>query len=217
MKNQIRVYLAGPIRWCSEEQRDWWRKEVKQRLRHLEFEDPVKWFKERVPQEISKLAACDIVLANMWKESIGTTVSILRARQQGKPVVLLDPNRLNHAILHTLVSPEKTLLDLDEACERVNELAEALAKPFRVRNAAGEETPFDPRRLAASVSETAAAAGQSDPVLAELISAPTIVELRQAGAQNGYVSTEDIRTSVRSRLDWVARSTSGALRVKSKR
>ncbi len=118
MRRKVRVYLAGPIRGCSDEQATWWRQEVKRQLKHLEFEDPVNWFKEPgVPREISKLAPCDLMLANMWKESIGTTVGVIRARQQGKPVVLLDPNRLNNPILASLIAPETPTRDIAEACK----------------------------------------------------------------------------------------------------
>jgi nucleoside 2-deoxyribosyltransferase len=88
---RLRVYLAGPIRGCNEEQRTWWRNEVKQLLKKdFDFEDPTEWADDFVvSREIAKLEACDILLANMWKESIGTTLGVVRARHQGKPVVLI--------------------------------------------------------------------------------------------------------------------------------
>jgi len=45
------------------------------------------------------MEACDVLVADMWKESIGSNLSIIRARQQGKQVILLDPN---HVLLREL-------------------------------------------------------------------------------------------------------------------
>ncbi len=200
----LRVYLAGPIRGCSEEQQTWWRKEVKERLnREFEFEDPTDWADDKgIPLEIAKLEACDIVLANMWKESIGTTLGIVRARQQGKPVVLIDPNRISNAILDTLVLPETHVHSIDEACMRVRKLAVEF-KPFVVAKKDGEPEDFNPRKLARSVSAAAAAAGRGDPGFEEQISGPVIAKLRREGGQSGTVTTERIRTAVFERLEWM--------------
>jgi len=118
MTTRLRFYLAGPIRGCSDEQKTWWRDEAKQLLkRDFDFEDPTEWADDRVLSlEIPKLEACDILLANMWKESIGTTLGIVRARHQGKPVVLADPNRIHNAILLRLVGVDNHFHSLDEAC-----------------------------------------------------------------------------------------------------
>ena len=69
MTTRLRVYLAGPIRGCSDDQKTWWRDEAKQLLkRDFDFEDPTQWADDRVLSlEIPKLEACDILLANMWK------------------------------------------------------------------------------------------------------------------------------------------------------
>ncbi len=208
MTHTLRVYLAGPIRGCTEEQKTWWREEVKQRLgRQFEFEDPTDWADDKgVPREIAKLEACDIVLANMWKESIGTTVGIIRANDQGKPVVLIDPNHMDNSILESLVFPESPVRSIDEACRRLVELAGELG-PLRVRKRSGEEEHFYPRKLTSSVARAAAEAGVNDPSLEELISKPAIVSLRRKGEQRaapglaGWVTTEEIRQELFDQLE----------------
>ncbi len=121
MADRLRVYLAGPITGCTDEQKTWWREQVKQRLsRQFDFDDPVEWSDNKeLQREIAKIEASHIVLANMWKESIGTTVGMIRASRQGKPVVLIDPNHMNNPHLESLVLPEKPVRTIDEACKRL--------------------------------------------------------------------------------------------------
>jgi glycosyltransferase involved in cell wall biosynthesis len=163
MTTRLRIYLAGPIRGCNDEQKTWWRNEVKQLLKKdFDFEDPTEWADDFVlSREIAKLEACDILLANMWKESIGTTLGIVRARHQGKPVILVDPNRINNAILNGLVSPEAHVHTMAEACARLRVLA-AEFKPFVVLKKNGTQEAFSTKKVVQSVSLAAAAAGVAD-------------------------------------------------------
>ena len=201
MAKRLRVYLAGPIRGCNEEQCTWWREDVKRRLKEFDFEDPTDWADDRgVPREISKLEACDLVLANMWKESVGTTVGIVRANQQGKPVVLVDSNRANNAILNALVAPEEHVHTLEDACARLRQLA-AEFKPFTVLKKDGTEQRFLPAKVTRSVSLAAAEAGVTDAGFEERISGQVISRLRHEGGQHGMVTTEEIRTALFERLE----------------
>ena len=203
---RLRVYLAGPIRGCNDEQRTWWRNEVKQLLKKdFDFEDPTGWADDFVvSREIAKLEACDILLANMWKESIGTTLGIVRARHQGKPVVLIDPNRIHNAILAGLVAPETHLHTIDEACKRLRELAAEFNKKFTVRKRDGSEQIFSTKKVVQSVALAAAAAGVTDAALEEQISGPVIVRLRREGGQHGLLQTSEIREALFERLGWMS-------------
>ena len=203
MTAKLRVYLAGPIRGCNQEQRTWWRTEVKSRLeREFDFEDPTLWPKEGVviPKEVPSIEDCDIVLANMWKESIGTTLGIARARHQGKPVILIDSNRINNDILTALVHPEVPVHSLDEACARLRQLA-AEFKTIVVEKNPGEKEDFDPRKLAGSVSAAAAAAGKSDVGFEERVSGPVVARVRRDGGPFGSITTEQIRVAVSDQLE----------------
>ncbi len=211
MPRKLRVYLAGPITGCTDEQAKWWREEVKSRLSHqFEFEDPTDWADERpIPLEIEKIQACDIVLANMWKESIGTTVGIIRANEQGKPVVLVDPNHMNNAILQSLLQPEKPVRSIEEACRRLQEIAKEL-KPLWVMKKDGRKEEFSPGKLTRSVARAAAEAGVHDPNLEQLIAKPVIDELRRLGERRSgpfteaSVTTEEIRRKLLDRLESLA-------------
>jgi len=218
MTTRLRVYLAGPIRGCNDEQRTCWRNEIKQTLKKdFDFEDPAEWADDYVlSREISKLEACDILVANMWKESIGTTLGVIRARHQGKPVVLIDPNHLNNAILNGLVAPDKPVRTIEEACRRLRQLSGEFARSFVVRKRDGREEPFSTKKLVQSVSLAAAAAGVMDPALEEQISGPVISSLRRAGGQHGAVDTGDIRQALFDRLGWMASDPGQALEVRTR-
>lgn len=197
MTTRLRVYLAGPIRGCSDEQKTWWRDEAKQLLkRDFDFEDPTAWADDRVLSlEIPKLEACDILLANMWKESIGTTLGIVRARHQGKPVVLADPNRIHNAILLRLVGVDNHFHSLDEACKRVRELGSDF-KDFVVLKRDGAEEDFSVKKVVQSIGLAAAKAGVADPAFEEQISSPVISRLRRDGGRFGLLESMAIRGAI---------------------
>jgi ATP cone domain len=215
--SKLRVYLVGPIRGCNDEQRTWWRREVKQALKKdFEFEDPTEWADDFVvSREIGKLEACDLLLANMWKESIGTTLGIVRARHQGKPVVLVDSNRIHNAILSGLVAPEKPVHTIEDACRRLRELA-AEFKPFVVRKRDGAEQAFSQKKLVRSVSLAAAAAGVTDAALEEQISGPVIARLRREGGRRGLLETAEIRAALFDRLGWMSADPGQPLEFRSR-
>ncbi len=216
MTSRLRVYLAGPIRGCNDEQRTHWRSEVKQALkRDFDFEDPAEWSGDYVlSREISKLEACDIVLANMWKESVGTVLGVIRACHQGKPVVLIDPNHIHSAILNGLVAPEKPVYTIDEACKRLQELAGEFTRSFVVRKRDGRDEPFATKKLVESVSLAAAAAGVTDLALEEQISGPVISALRRRGSLHGLVETGEIREALFDRLGWMSADPAQAMEVR---
>ncbi len=204
MTHRLKIYLAGPIRGCSPEQCTWWREEAKQILKKdFDFEDPTDWADDRVmSREMAKLEACDMVLANMWKESIGTTLGIVRARHQGKPVVVVDPNRIHNAILMRLVGEEDYFHTLEDACARLRETARGF-KDFVVRKRDGDEEAFSVSKLVQSVSLAAAKAGVSDQVFEQQITGPVIARVRRDGGRHGLVETADIRRAVFEQLDFM--------------
>ncbi|MCE5252987.1 MAG: hypothetical protein LLG45_02065 [Actinomycetia bacterium] len=215
---KVRVYLAGPIRGCNDEQRTHWRNEIKQALKkEFDFEDPAEWPDDyALSREVSKLEACDLLLANMWKESIGTTLGVIRARHQGKPVVLIDPNRINNPILNGLVVPEKPVYTLEDACTRLRELAAEFARTFTVRKRDGREEPFSTKKLVQSVALAASAAGVMDPALEEQISGPVISTLRRSGGRHGVVQTSEIREALFDRLGWMSADPGQPLDVRTR-
>lgn len=202
---RLKVYLAGPIRACNMEQQTWWRKEMRGRLPEFDFVDPTELREESVVgREIWDLDACELVAANMWRESVGTTLGIVRAHQQGKPVVLIDPNRMDNSILNSLVAPEVPVRSMDEACKRLRELGNEF-RPFTVNKTAKPEERFSPSKLARSVARACSAAGVVEAGFAEQISAPVIADLRRDGGRQGFLESKDIRAAVFARLDAMCR------------
>lgn len=104
-KRKFTVYLAGPISGCNDAQRHLWREEVKKEYgKDLEFVDPTEALKEArydiVKADLQAIEEADGLLVNMWKESIGSAIGIVRAYGAGKPVVVADPNHINNRILN---------------------------------------------------------------------------------------------------------------------
>lgn len=113
------------------------------------------------PREIGLVKDCDVVLANMWRPSIGTTLSIVRARQRGKPVVLLLSKRVQSPMLEAIVGEANVARTMVDAVARV---AAMLKEEERLRS-------FDFSELAEGngteaitrlVVEAASSAGEAD-------------------------------------------------------
>jgi hypothetical protein len=92
------VYLCGPINGCTDAECNDWRNYAKSRLpRTL---DPMRRdyrgreaeaYREVVELDKRDVVACDVVLANCPKPSVGTSMEILLAWQIGRPVVAVAP------------------------------------------------------------------------------------------------------------------------------
>ena len=108
----MNVYMAGPINACSDGEAGDWRTELKNRLyedpRHcvspsngINFIDPMaRDFRGIegshtdgiVEGDLMDIQASDIVIANCWKPSAGTSMEIFYARHVlGKHVIVLHP------------------------------------------------------------------------------------------------------------------------------
>ena len=199
----IRVYLAGPISGCNEDQKVLWRDEVRKRLgKDFEIEDPLEWADDRViTREIEKISSCDVVLANMWKESIGTTIGILRAIQSGKPVILVDPNHINNPILRSLIPGENIVDSVEKACTRVRDL-QPLFKEFTVQKRDGDDVErFDSQKMALSIKKACAEAGVDDSVFVQRITGPAIWRARSLGVERGSITSKEIRDIIFDELD----------------
>lgn len=99
------IYLAGPIKDCTWEQKTEWRNEVKEFLGKFgfEFSDPMEFEASitectQTPREMGKklvqvdlehIGKSEIILANMWKISIGTIMELVYASQLHKNVYVV--------------------------------------------------------------------------------------------------------------------------------
>jgi nucleoside 2-deoxyribosyltransferase len=150
-ERRLTIYLAGPISNCGENQKKKWREDLRDALHRKLHPRPTiinpadtKW----VPlQEIEEIDRCDVVIANMWRESIGTTVGIVHARRTGKPVILIDPNYLDSKILKELVG-RRPVRSVDEAVKvLIEKVAPEVNQPLQVRKANGALEPFSLAKL----------------------------------------------------------------------
>lgn len=98
----MRVYLAGPINGCDDAEANDWRRIVKEVLkaRRVDWLDPMDrdergkeadQFAEIVEGDKADIDACDAVFAFCWQPSVGTSMEILYAHNQGKPVTAVIP------------------------------------------------------------------------------------------------------------------------------
>src|SRR4051794_35106863 len=120
--NRVTVYLAGPVSNCNEEQVTRWRHRVKELLDSSTYEciDPAMKRGTWNPQdEIVDIDRSDVVIANLWKESVGTVVGVIQARRRGKPVILIDQNFIESKVLNTFVGKLR-VRSVDAAIQMLN-------------------------------------------------------------------------------------------------
>lgn len=198
------VYMAGPITGCNDDQKKRWRREFVDavgRLRNdVEYYDPTEWSTDWRPlRETLQLRSVDVVVANMWKESVGTTVGIMQAIDVGKPVILIDPCYLNSKILSGLIGSEPAR-SIEEAAERLDAVLDGI-KELVVLKTTGEQAPFELTKLVASIQTACGAAHVPEDLFAQQVSARVLQSL-QASARGGQpVLTTQIRDTIFSVLE----------------
>lgn len=124
----MKVYLAGPIHGCTDEQAYGWRSYVRifdPLGVFAEFLDPMerdyRGFETDTPEQIvsedkADIDACDVLLANCWKPSWGTAMEILYARERNKVVVVVTDSASPWLAAHAdFVTPS-----LESACQYVH-------------------------------------------------------------------------------------------------
>ena len=208
MNRKCRVYLAGPISGCNDDQRRRWRDKFKSMFgREVGFEDPASWGDNWEPErEIGALEISDVVVANMWRESIGTTIGVIHARLRGIPVVLVDPNYLKNRIVQGWIAPETPVHSLHEAKARVQAILATLEPVREVVKKNGTTVPFSRQKLVRSIRTACAAACVEDPYLPTLLVNDAMRRLRPEPG-SAAVRTEEIKDAIHRTLDEVGRST----------
>ena len=199
------VYLSGPLSGCNREQRQNWRSEVQNLSPHFQYIDPTGWGESYdFSRQLKALDEADIVVANMWKVSVGTTMDVWNARYRGKPIVLIDPNYLRNPILEDLVRPVEPATSLEEACRRLDELA-SRPNPLRVQKKDGRLMDFEFAKLRRSLEFVCAEANVNDINLPQQLAALAVDRLRDWPVE-GVVSTDQIREATIASLDQVGRN-----------
>lgn len=128
--SDICVYLAGPMTGCNENQKTHWRREMARTLKKLGYKvsDPTEATALKGAYAVTQdIAQSDVVVANLWKESIGTVLGIVQARRANIPVILIDRNYIDSPVLLELV--DQTVRDETAA---VNALGDLVDRHFRM-------------------------------------------------------------------------------------
>ena len=100
----MQVYLAGPIAGCTDEQAHGWRDEVKEKLDELGigyFDPMARDFRnngakdhmaEIVEGDLEEIDKSNVLLANVWQVSAGTSMEIFYSSHvRGIPVISVFP------------------------------------------------------------------------------------------------------------------------------
>lgn len=91
----MRIYLAGPMQFCTQEEIKGWREKVKATLdSRFEYYDPSEFEEGSDPTktvELDKeyLSKCDIILVNLFKLGVGSVMEILLGWMLGKKVLIV--------------------------------------------------------------------------------------------------------------------------------
>ena len=117
------IYLAGPVSNCNEDQIKKWRSKFIQEFPKdsFKFINPADHKTNWSPSlEMIEIEKSDIVVANLWRESIGTVVGILQATRKGKPIVLINPNYIKSSLLYQIVGEDYITHSIDDAIHKIN-------------------------------------------------------------------------------------------------
>jgi len=204
-----RIYLAGPITGCNEAQKKAWRDRIRRSWSsEFEFYCPVQRLEEVsekglritpyqvVNLDMRAIREADAVIANMWKESIGTAIGVALAAFNGKPVIVIDKNMLNSRTLNFYAYA--VVRDEDDAIQRLKEYFRTVGKIETVQKSRGRrEEPFRIDKLVVSIRNACYAAAQND-LLATAEIVPAV--LRQLATlqtmEEGIVKSSVINTTV---------------------
>jgi nucleoside 2-deoxyribosyltransferase len=97
----MRIYLAGPIFQCADNECISWREEAKAKLNGHVVVDPMERdyrgitdenYKQIVEDDKAAIDTCDVLLVNHHKPSVGTSMEILYAWERGKHIYTISDN-----------------------------------------------------------------------------------------------------------------------------
>ena len=130
MRLNPKVYLAGPIAGCDDDDTFNWREYAGERI-DVECLDPAgqRDFRNRPIEDAQKqiiipdkkdIDASSVVLANCWQVSVGTSMEIIYSWERGKYVVLVIPEGAHKSPWAT-GHAHYVAKTLDEAITHINE------------------------------------------------------------------------------------------------
>ena len=198
-----RVYLAGPISGCNEEQRHGWRTQVKDKYgKQIDFLDPTDNLVRReaspyefVQADLRAIEEADGLLVNMWRESIGSAMGVMHAHRHGRPVVVADPNRLHQKMLE-FYADEVVDLPLKGA-NALLDLLRAEGNWRVLKSGSKPEEPFHRQKIIEAV-RSACRNAESDYIAGPGLVLPGVIKhLRGSSRRVRHsVTTSDINAAV---------------------
>jgi nucleoside 2-deoxyribosyltransferase len=119
----MKIYLAGPVFQCEDQECVFWRRDVKRRLSDFVVVDPMETtdfrgktdehYREIVELDKARIDSSDILLVNCTRPSTGTSMEILYAWERGKQVyIVCRDHQVNPWLLY---HAERVFLSVDEA------------------------------------------------------------------------------------------------------
>lgn len=191
------MYLAGPVTNCNEKQRTEWRRAIKSRLAKVghKWIDPSEHVGWTPLKETVEIDRSDVVIANLWRESVGTVIGIVQARRKGKPVILIDPNYLENSTLRHLVGKDFIVRGIEEAINLLPQVVEQMNKVVLVRKSSGSTEPFESSKLHDSLNAVCARAHVEDAILPDLVANAVHRSVMKA-ERNGEISADQIKVLV---------------------
>jgi transcriptional regulator NrdR family protein len=203
----ITAYLAGPFHNCNDKQKTEWRKEIRQLLAGggYKWVDPADHTSGWTPlKEIVDIERSDVVIANLWKESIGTVVGILQAASSGKPVILIDINYLESHVLRDIVGENNVVRTVAAAFNKLDtEIRHLLRTDLQVEKNDGTLQPFNRKKLQRSLNLVCSEAKVSDTLLPVLVS-HRVSNILKTIASTGVIKTSQIADFVLGELKRLA-------------
>lgn len=129
-----KIYLAGPLKDCTWEQKTEWRESFKRRFAGLfEFFDPMEFEgiaectqtpkemgEKLVKMDVSYISKSDIIVANMWKLSIGTIMELVYASIEQKTIFVICSKQFES--LWLLAHATKVFRTIDQVFEELEKI-----------------------------------------------------------------------------------------------
>lgn len=122
------IYLAGPIRNCSDGEMQEWRTIASMYIQskgHRAIDPAVRDYRhqaytpalsaEIVRSDLADIAMCDVILAAMWRESAGTCMEVWHASQTLQMPVVVWGNDLSPWVVYCARAIHDDLQDALEA------------------------------------------------------------------------------------------------------
>lgn len=204
MPKKIKVYLAGPMNHCTDRQAKTWRKDFAGRLSQkapgdYDCIDPTQATRKDPAAIAADLEGSDVVVANMWKESIGTTMQISHARRLGIPVILIDQHYIESQVLSAIIEDEYITHSEEKAVNILNDrIAPRLNREPQVKKDDGSYESFKLRVMQNSVKKACEGAGVVDPIFHIKLCQSVNRTIRSLNSE--YVTTKDIKERIFSEL-----------------